>query len=92
MLPGLFGMAVSINTLVCLKAKLCREGNRRLVEFCKRYGIRNEACGKVIVATTASELPLTENLYERGIANGLAPKKWNLCFLEKWQLKRSATE
>src|SRR5271166_1372609 len=58
-----------------LKAKLCREGNRRLVEFCKRYGIRYEACGKVIVATTASELPLMENPYERGIANGLAPKK-----------------
>jgi L-2-hydroxyglutarate oxidase len=58
-----------------LKAKLCREGNRRLVEFCGEYGIRNEICGKVIVATTASELPLMENLYQRGIANGLAAKK-----------------
>jgi (S)-2-hydroxyglutarate dehydrogenase len=58
-----------------LKAKLCREGNRRLVEFCEQYGIRNEICGKVIVATTASELPLLENLYQRGIANGLAAKK-----------------
>jgi L-2-hydroxyglutarate oxidase len=50
-----------------LKAKLCREGNRRLVE----YGIRYEPCGKVIVATTASELPLMENLYARAIANGV---------------------
>jgi (S)-2-hydroxyglutarate dehydrogenase len=58
-----------------LKAKLCREGNRRLVEFCGEYGIRHEICGKVIVATTASELPLLENLYQRGIANGLAAKK-----------------
>jgi len=58
-----------------LKAKLCREGNRRLVEFCQRYGIRYEPCGKVIVATTASELPLMENLYARGIANGLAASK-----------------
>ena len=58
-----------------LKAKLCREGNRRLVEFCKQYGIRYETCGKVIVATTASELPLLENLYQRGIANGLAVRK-----------------
>jgi L-2-hydroxyglutarate oxidase len=58
-----------------LKAKLCREGNRRLVEFCKQYGIRYETCGKVIVATTASELPLLENLYQRGIANGLAIRK-----------------
>jgi L-2-hydroxyglutarate oxidase len=58
-----------------LKAKLCREGNRRLGEFCQHYGIRYEPCGKVIVATTASELPLMENLCARGIANGLAPRK-----------------
>lgn len=58
-----------------LKAKLCREGNRRLVEFCQHYGIRYEPCGKVIVATMASELPLLENLYTRGVANGLVAKK-----------------
>jgi L-2-hydroxyglutarate oxidase len=58
-----------------LKAKLCREGNRRLVEFCEQYGIRYETCGKVIVATTASELPLLEDLYQRGVANGLAIRK-----------------
>src|ERR1700675_2845663 len=38
-----------------LKARLCREGNRRMVEFCQDHGIRHEACGKVIVATTVSE-------------------------------------
>jgi (S)-2-hydroxyglutarate dehydrogenase len=58
-----------------LKANLCREGNRRLVDFCKHHGIRYEVCGKVIVATKACELPLLENLYERGIANGLAVNK-----------------
>jgi L-2-hydroxyglutarate oxidase len=58
-----------------LKAKLCREGNRRLVEFCEVHGIRYEICGKVIVATTASEIPRMENLYERGVANGLAAKR-----------------
>jgi L-2-hydroxyglutarate oxidase len=58
-----------------LKAKLCRQGNRRLVEFCEQYGIQYETCGKVIVATAASELPLLENLYQRGIANGLAVSK-----------------
>jgi (S)-2-hydroxyglutarate dehydrogenase len=58
-----------------LKAKLCREGNRRLVEFCELYGIQYEICGKVIVATTASELPRMEQLYERGIANGLAAQR-----------------
>jgi L-2-hydroxyglutarate oxidase len=58
-----------------LKAKLCREGNRRLVEFCEQHGIRYEVCGKLIVATTPAELPLMENLYKRGIANGLTVRK-----------------
>jgi L-2-hydroxyglutarate oxidase len=58
-----------------LKAKLCREGNRRLLEFCDAHGIRYEVCGKVIVATTESELPLLEKLYARGIENGLSVKK-----------------
>jgi (S)-2-hydroxyglutarate dehydrogenase len=58
-----------------LKAKLCREGNLRLLEFCDTYGIRHETCGKVIVATAAAEVPRMQNLYERGIANGLAVRK-----------------
>jgi L-2-hydroxyglutarate oxidase len=58
-----------------LKAKLCRDGNERLVQFCQAHGIRYEACGKVIVATTAAELPLLDNLFGRGLANGLAVRK-----------------
>jgi (S)-2-hydroxyglutarate dehydrogenase len=58
-----------------LKARLCRQGSRRLVEFCDTHGIRYEICGKVIVATTAPELAPLENLYEGGIANGLAIKR-----------------
>src|SRR5438132_10206294 len=58
-----------------LKARLCREGNARLLEFCREYGIRHERCGKVIVATIPGEVPLLENLYQRGIANGLEVKR-----------------
>jgi L-2-hydroxyglutarate oxidase len=58
-----------------LKAKLCREGNRRLLEFCDTHGIHYEVCGKVIVATTESELPMLEKLYARGIENGLSVRK-----------------
>ena len=58
-----------------LKAKLCRDGNRRLVKFCQQYSIPHELCGKMIVATTPSEIPLLENLYARGLANGLTAKK-----------------
>lgn len=53
------------------KAKLCIEGVRLLKEFCRANSVRYEECGKVIVATTAEEVPTLEALYERGIANGV---------------------
>ena len=53
------------------KARFCRTGARALVEFCRERGIEYEICGKVIVATEPDELPLLENLYERGLENGL---------------------
>lgn len=58
-----------------LKATLCREGNRRMQEFCREHGIRFEICGKVIVATSPAELPLLQALYERGLANGLSVRR-----------------
>lgn len=58
-----------------LKANLCREGNRLLIEFCQKHGIDYEICGKLIVATNSEELPLLENLYQRGLANGLKIEK-----------------
>jgi L-2-hydroxyglutarate oxidase len=57
------------------KAKLCRAGSQRLVEFCQVHGIRHDVCGGVIVATSDSELLHLNNLYERGVANGLHIKK-----------------
>ncbi len=53
------------------KAKFCREGNNALVEFCQHHEIAHEICGKVIVATEAEEIPRLENIYKRGVANGL---------------------
>jgi len=51
------------------KAKFCREGNRSMVAFCQEHGIDYEVCGKVIVATDLEELPLLDNLYQRGLDN-----------------------
>ncbi len=59
------------------KAALCREGNRRMLEFCDTHGVRHEVCGKIIVATKAAELPRLQELYERGIANGLVVRRLN---------------
>ena len=53
------------------KAQFCREGSKALVEFCQQHDIQHEICGKVIVATEEAELPRLENIYQRGIANGL---------------------
>ena len=54
-----------------LKAKLCVEGARAMVEFCREHGIPHQVCGKVIVATHEEELPRLEELRRRGEANGL---------------------
>ncbi|HWR97657.1 MAG TPA: L-2-hydroxyglutarate oxidase [Candidatus Methanoperedens sp.] len=53
------------------KARLCVAGLRQLVAFCREHGIPHEICGKVVVATSAEELPRLEALWERGRANGL---------------------
>jgi L-2-hydroxyglutarate oxidase len=54
-----------------LKARLCVEGAREMYEYCEMHGIANEACGKVIVATDATELDRLEELERRGKANGV---------------------
>ncbi len=52
-----------------LKAKLCVDGARRMVEFCAQHAIPFERVGKVIVATDENELPRLEMLYERALGN-----------------------
>jgi L-2-hydroxyglutarate oxidase LhgO len=54
-----------------LKARLCVEGAREMVEFCARHGIAHEVCGKLIVATTTEEAARLDALRARGEANGL---------------------
>lgn len=57
------------------KAKFCRDGCQSMVEFCQTHNIAHEVCGKVIVATEEKELPLLENLYQRGLQNGIQVEK-----------------
>lgn len=51
------------------KAKNCVEGRHELVDFCQKYEVKHDICGKVIVATNEEELPRLENIYQRGLQN-----------------------
>ena len=54
-----------------LKAKNCTEGRELLYTFCVEHNIPHERCGKIVVATNESELIALDDLYKRGVANGL---------------------
>lgn len=54
-----------------LKAKNCIEGYELLIDFCNQNKIEYELCGKIIVATKEREIPILDNIYERGLQNGL---------------------
>ena len=58
-----------------LKAINCIEGSRKLIAFCDENTISYKMCGKVIVATSESEIPALEELHRRGTANGVAGLK-----------------
>ncbi len=53
------------------KAKLCVEGRKLAWEYCERNGIEYKSVGKLIVATEESELGRLNDLWERGLANGV---------------------
>ncbi|MEA5571614.1 L-2-hydroxyglutarate oxidase [Calothrix sp. UHCC 0171] len=57
------------------KAKFCRDGATSMVQFCEEHNISHEVCGKVIIATNAEEIPRLENLYNRGLENGIEVKR-----------------
>lgn len=57
------------------KARFARKGSQSMAEFCRMHNIDHDICGKVIVATKEEELPLLDNLYERGLQNELAINK-----------------
>lgn len=66
-----------------LKAENCSKGYKMMIDFCDENNINYEICGKVIVATDESEIRSLENIYKRGIENGLDGLK----FLSSEELK-----
>jgi L-2-hydroxyglutarate oxidase len=53
------------------RARLAVKGVRQMVEFCQAHSIPHDVCGKVVVATSAEEIPRLHALYQRGQENGL---------------------
>jgi L-2-hydroxyglutarate oxidase len=54
-----------------LKARFTRSGNERMTEYCLGRGLPINRCGKLVLATSDEELPRLDELYRRGIANGV---------------------
>ncbi|WP_105036282.1 L-2-hydroxyglutarate oxidase [Cryobacterium aureum] len=54
-----------------LKATLGQAGAISMERFAKDNGVAIDICGKLVVATNASQVPALERLYKRGQANGV---------------------
>jgi len=54
-----------------LKAINCRRGVKKLLQFCDKYNIQYDLCGKIIIATKNDEIPRLDNLFQRGMRNGV---------------------
>ena len=54
-----------------LKASACVEGRRRLYEYCETHGVPHRRCGKLIVATSASQKEELDSIKAKAHANGV---------------------
>jgi L-2-hydroxyglutarate oxidase LhgO len=54
-----------------LKARLTRDGNAQLREFAKNRNLRIQNTGKVVVAQNIKDVPKINDLFQRGVANGV---------------------
>lgn len=53
------------------KALFAKKGSNSMRDFALQHGLNYDICGKVIVASNESELPLLDHLFKRGLQNGL---------------------
>ncbi|MFE8645404.1 NAD(P)/FAD-dependent oxidoreductase [Sphingomonas sp. NCPPB 2930] len=54
-----------------LKARLCVQGKQQLYRYCDDRGIAHRRCGKLIVATSAAQVPQLEAIRQRAARNGV---------------------
>ncbi len=58
-----------------LKARMGAAGAVSMRDFAVEHGIGVEVCGKLVVATSESQVPALEQLLARGIANGVPVRR-----------------
>ena len=66
------------------KAKNCKIGSAQLIKFAIENNIKHDVCGKVIVAASESELPVLDDIYNRGIQNETP----GICYLTSEEIKQ----
>ncbi len=59
-----------------LKARTCVLGREALYRFLEQEQIPYERCGKLVLATSAQELPQLADLHRRGHLNGVRGLRW----------------
>ena len=59
-----------------LRARHCVRGRRLLYAFCEAHGVPHRRCGKLIVATDASEEAKVRGIHAQGLANGVEGLTW----------------
>ena len=59
-----------------LKARLCVEGKKMLYTFCEKYDIPHKACGKLVVATTETEIVQLKQVHVLSKKNSVDHVEW----------------
>ncbi|NLU68329.1 L-2-hydroxyglutarate oxidase [Streptomyces sp. HNM0574] len=60
-----------------LKARLARAGGEAMIRYCEEHEVPVKRTGKLVVATSTSQLPGLETLADRGRANGVTVRRLN---------------
>jgi len=66
-----------------LKAKLCVQGHRLMLEYLEQNRLPHKICGKVIVAPSPEDLPSLQMLLDRARANGVEVEPLSLSQLRE---------